>query len=85
MVKSNNGFEISEKDLALRGPGEFFGTRQHGMIRLKIADLSRDISVLKESGIAAQKLLSKDPALENDENFYIKRRCESMLEIYKSV
>lgn len=85
MVKSNNGFEISEKDLTLRGPGEFFGTRQHGMIRLKIADLSRDISVLKESGIAAQKLLSKDPALENDENFYIKRRCENMLEIYKSV
>ena len=85
MVKSNNGFEISEKDLALRGPGDFFGTRQHGMIRLKIADLTRDISVLKESGIAAQKLLAKDPLLEKDENFYIKRRCEAMLEIYKSV
>jgi len=48
MVKSNNGFEIAEKDLLLRGPGDFFGTRQHGIPDFKIADLIHDIHLLQE-------------------------------------
>ncbi len=72
MTKSNDGFKISEKDLSLRGPGDFFGTRQHGALQFKIADLANDLAVLKDSGIAAEKLLSSDPNLEKEENFYIK-------------
>ena len=47
MVKTNDGFEIAEKDLLLRGPGEFFGTRQHGIPEMKIADLARHPKILK--------------------------------------
>ena len=80
MTKSNNGFEISETDLKLRGPGDFFGTRQHGELHFKIADLANDFSVLKDSGIAAEKLLKKDPALSLEEHFYIKEATEKLAE-----
>ncbi len=82
MTKSNDGFKISEKDLSLRGPGDFFGTRQHGALQFKIADLANDLAVLKDSGTAAEKLLIQDPELLKEENFYIKeeaRRLESTL------
>ncbi len=78
MVKSNDGFKISEKDLSLRGPGDFFGTRQHGALQFKIADLANDLAVLKDSGIAADKLLSADPELEKEENTYIKESTERL-------
>lgn len=78
MVKSNDGFKISEKDLSLRGPGDFFGTRQHGALQFKIADLANDLSVLKDSGIAADKLLADDPELSKEENIYIKEATERL-------
>ena len=78
ITKTGNGFEIAEKDLSLRGPGDFFGTRQHGVLNLKIANLANDINVLKESGEAAAKLLSDDPLLENEENFYISRATNEL-------
>ncbi len=78
MVKSSDGFKISEKDLSLRGPGDFFGTRQHGALQFKIADLANDLAVLKDSGIAAEKLLSEDPELVKEENFYIKEATERL-------
>lgn len=68
MQNSNDGFEISEKDLSLRGPGEFFGTRQHGLPEMKIANLYKDIVVLKEAQSAAQELINLDPNIEKDEN-----------------
>ena len=80
MTKSNDGFKISEKDLALRGPGDFFGTRQHGALHFKIADLANDLTVLKDSGIAAQKLLEDDPHLEKDMHFYIREATEKLSE-----
>ncbi len=80
MTKSNDGFKISETDLRLRGPGDFFGTRQHGEIHFKIADLADDFSVLKVSGVAAEKLLESDPDLSDDKHFYIKEATEKLAE-----
>ncbi len=78
MTQSNDGFKISETDLKLRGPGDFFGTRQHGELSFKIADLANDFSVLKASGVEAEKLLSEDPALSEEKNFYIKEATDKL-------
>lgn len=80
MTKSNDGFKISEKDLSLRGPGDFFGTRQHGALQFKIADLANDITVLKDSATAAHQLLSDDPFLEKELHFYIKEATQKLSE-----
>ncbi|HOA81502.1 MAG TPA: ATP-dependent DNA helicase RecG, partial [Defluviitaleaceae bacterium] len=61
MEKTNDGFKISETDLHLRGPGEFFGTRQHGIPDLKIANLYKDIDILKKVQDASKELLKADP------------------------
>lgn len=68
MEKTGDGFVISEKDLELRGPGEFFGTRQHGIPDLKIANLYKDIDVLKKAQEAAGKILELDKNLESEES-----------------
>ena len=60
---TNDGFQIAEEDLRLRGPGDFFGQRQHGLPQLRIADLAGDMRVLKEAQEAAQALLEADPGL----------------------
>ena len=80
MTKSNDGFKISETDLKLRGPGDFFGTRQHGEIHFKIADMANDFSVLKESGVAAENLLKTDPALAEEKHYYIKTATQRLSE-----
>ncbi len=61
--QTTDGFKIAEKDLELRGPGDFFGQRQHGLPTLRSADLAGDTRVLKEAQQAAQELLATDPAL----------------------
>jgi len=61
MRKTNNGFEIARKDLQLRGPGEVLGTRQTGLIQLKIADVVRDEYMLDDVKLAAQKILKQSP------------------------
>jgi ATP-dependent DNA helicase RecG len=68
MVRSTDGFEIAEKDLAIRGPGDLEGTRQSGALDLHLADLIRDRSVLEVSRQAAEALLDEDPELELPEN-----------------
>lgn len=64
MEATNNGFKIAEEDLRIRGPGEFLGTRQSGLPEFKIADLTRDFSILQETRQAAFRLIQNDPQLK---------------------
>ena len=68
MTKTDNGFTIAEKDLQLRGSGEFFGTKQHGIPEFKIANLFQDMEELKEVQALAIEIIEKDPKLEKEEN-----------------
>lgn len=72
MVETNDGFVISEKDLELRGPGDFFGTMQHGLPEFKIANLFEDIEMLKMVQSVAMKILADDPKLEQEKNQLLK-------------
>ena len=63
MSSTNDGFAIAEEDLRLRGPGDFFGSRQHGLPALRVADLSCDLSLLHETQSAAEQLLAADAEL----------------------
>ena len=63
MVKTTDGFEIAETDLTLRGPGDFFGTRQHGLPQMKVADISQELDLLKLVKDDAAELLASDPDL----------------------
>ncbi len=82
MCETADGFKISEKDLELRGPGEFFGIRQHGLPELKIANLSCDMYLLSLAKDAADNLLARDPNLELPENMGLSNRvCEKFLEV----
>jgi ATP-dependent DNA helicase RecG len=62
-TKSTDGFELAELDFQLRGPGDLFGTRQHGLPPLRIADLARDAAVVEEARSDAQTLVTADPDL----------------------
>ena len=68
MEAITDGFRISEEDLAIRGPGEFFGTRQHGMPELKIGNIIQDISLLEAARQDARLLLTEDPGLQKPEH-----------------
>jgi len=68
MVATNNGFEIADLDLKLRGPGEIDGLRQSGLTALKLADLSKDGEILQISRNYCEKLLAEDPTLQAPEN-----------------
>ena len=76
MQDTNDGFIISEKDLELRGTGEFFGTKQHGLPEFKIANLFTDIDMLKEAQALANKIIDDDSLLEKPENTLLKKLVE---------
>jgi ATP-dependent DNA helicase RecG len=78
MVRTNNGFEIAETDLKLRGPGDLMGTQQSGILDLLIADLSHDGQVLQRARERAIDILEKDPDLQHVENSVIKAQIASM-------
>lgn len=68
MCQTSDGFRIADEDLKLRGPGDFFGSRQHGLPQLSIADMAQDIQVLKTAQKEAQRILREDPELEQPEH-----------------
>jgi ATP-dependent DNA helicase RecG len=74
MVKYSDGFKIAEEDLKIRGPGEFFGRRQHGLSELKIGDPLTQMQLLRSARLAATRLLNSDPRLEARQNALLKER-----------
>ncbi len=68
MTRITDGFQLAEEDMTLRGPGEFFGLRQHGLPEFKLADLSRDAACLVEARKTAQEIIRQDPDLQKPEN-----------------
>lgn len=78
MVRTNNGFEISEVDLSLRGPGDMAGTQQSGMLDLKVADLAKDGEILKYAREAALEILENDPDIQNAENAPIRHHIQNL-------
>lgn len=81
MQKTGDGFIISEKDLELRGPGEFFGIRQHGLPEFKIANIYKDMEILKTAQSAAVEILKTDPELQGEDCRKLK---EKIVEKFKS-
>ncbi len=72
-VSTNDGFQLAEVDLALRGPGEFFGTRQHGMSPFRVADLLQDAAVLEEARADALQMVESDPGLSLPQHVRLRR------------
>jgi ATP-dependent DNA helicase RecG len=77
MTKTQNGFEIAEHDLNLRGPGEFYGTRQSGMPDFRLANIIRDVDVIQQARDAAFELVRSDPHLERKNIEYSKTPCSA--------
>jgi ATP-dependent DNA helicase RecG len=79
MTRTNDGFEISEADLQLRGPGDLEGTQQSGLpFDLKIADLVRDSRMLEIARSAAMEILDEDPRLEREQNSILSQQLQKM-------
>jgi len=81
MGMTNDGFKIAEEDLKIRGPGDFFGSRQHGLPEMKIASYATDMIVLSQAQIAADELLGADPYLDKPEHLKLKEQIGRMFEI----
>ncbi len=79
MVRTNDGFDIAEVDLKLRGPGDLMGTQQSGLLNLKIADIVKDNQILKTARYHAIQLLKNDPNLKKEENQMILRAYTKMM------
>ena len=80
MVHTNDGFEIAEVDLKLRGPGDLMGTQQSGLLHLKIADIVKDNQILKTARYHALQLLKNDPRLEKEENRPVRIAYSKMMQ-----
>ena len=81
MTDTNDGFLIAEQDLKLRGPGEFFGTSQHGLPPLTVANLYEDLDLVKKAGNAVTDILNYDCYLAKPENKTIR---EDVLKMYRN-
>ncbi len=75
MVRTNDGFELAEVDLKLRGPGDLMGTQQSGVLNLKIADIIKDNEILQLARNYAMSILKDDPTLSKDKNKLLKQTC----------
>ena len=73
LCKSQDGFEIAEEDLLLRGPGDFFGVEQHGLPDFKVANQYEDAALLREATAACDELFLEDPLLSSSKNACVVR------------
>jgi ATP-dependent DNA helicase RecG len=79
MVKTNDGFEIAEADLKMRGPGDIHGTKQSGLLDFKIANLARDGEIISLTNNIARNILNDDPELIKEENSLLRKGLQRML------
>lgn len=84
MVSTNDGFEIAEVDLRLRGPGDIMGTQQSGILNLRIADIVKDNDILQHARFHAKQILTKDPRLTNPDHAAILETYRQMAK-YKNI
>lgn len=82
MKKYSDGFKIADEDLKNRGPGDFFGERQHGLPNLKIADMLEDIDILHMAQNCAKEILAEDYNLDADKN---KHLCENITKMFRTI
>ena len=80
METTTDGFKIADEDLRLRGPGEFFGSRQHGLPEMKIADMLKDRSTLEETQRAAREIIAHDPELSSPESAALKNEIQRLFD-----
>ena len=80
METTTDGFKIADEDLKLRGPGEFFGSRQHGLPEMKIADMLEDRSPLEETQRAAKEIMARDPELSSPESTALKNEIQRLFD-----
>ncbi|MBQ6542885.1 MAG: ATP-dependent DNA helicase RecG, partial [Clostridia bacterium] len=78
LESTGDGFKIADEDLKLRGPGDFFGSRQHGLPDLKIANMLSNGDIIRETHYAAEKLLKNNPALEGEEYSLLRKSVNDM-------
>ncbi|MDR3072844.1 MAG: hypothetical protein LBU41_05060 [Clostridiales Family XIII bacterium] len=76
LTQTEDGFEIAEKDLVMRGPGEFFGVRQHGVPSLRLADISKHEKLLVKVRLDAEALLKRDPELASPRHRALRDRID---------
>ena len=79
MTNTNDGFKIAEKDLELRGTGDFFGTKQHGIPDFKIANLFEDMDILKLAQKVAIHVMEEDSKLEQEKNILLKQMVKEKI------
>ena len=81
LCDTNDGFKVAEEDLRLRGPGDFFGERQHGLPEMHVADLQADMDVLKEAQAAAEALMERDSELQGEAFRPLREKIRTMFEL----
>lgn len=80
METTTDGFKIADEDLKLRGPGEFFGSRQHGLPEMKLADMLKDRGTLEETQRAAKEIMARDPELSSPESAALKNEIQRLFD-----
>ena len=80
MTRTTDGFKIADEDLRLRGPGDFFGNRQHGLPRLKLVTLTGDMSLISRAQEAAVDILRADPLLQQPQNRPLAKLVDALFE-----